>query len=157
MSQAHRSVLFVCLGNICRSPTAEVLFRHHVQQRGLSDLYTIDSAGTGSWHSGEQPDQRMRAAAHAKGIDLDGRARQVRPGDFSAFDLLVCMDEDNRQTLIGRSAPVKRLHLLLDFDPTTELRAVPDPYYGGARGFEQVFDLVYSATDKLLDHLEMSR
>jgi protein-tyrosine phosphatase len=152
-------LLFVCLGNICRSPTAEGVMRHLVREAGLEDAVTIDSAGTGSWHVGHPPDERATAAAQARGIVLEGRARQVTPEDFDAFDLIVAMDASNRRDLerlarlAGATTPVVALR---EFDPQAVAAGeldVPDPYYGGDEGFEHVLDVIERASRGLLDHV----
>ncbi|MDT8407061.1 MAG: low molecular weight protein-tyrosine-phosphatase [Methylococcales bacterium] len=138
-------VLFVCMGNICRSPTAEGVFARLVKEQGLETVIEIDSAGTHAYHIGEQPDHRAQQAALARGIELHHlRARKVTYGDFEDFDYLLAMDDDNLAILRSACPEALRhkLHLLLDFAPETGVRAVPDPYYGGAQGFEQVLDLV---------------
>jgi protein-tyrosine phosphatase len=143
-------VLFVCMGNICRSPTAEGVLRRLVRQEGLSDRVEIDSAGTGGWHAGSPPDERATEAARRRGIDLAGAARQVEPADFERFDVILAMDRDNLAEL-RRLAPDEearaKVRLLLGD------RDVPDPYYGGDRGFEDVLDLVEEACEELLDEL----
>jgi low molecular weight protein-tyrosine phosphatase len=149
-------VLFVCLGNICRSPTAEAVFRA-VVQREAADLHIeIDSAGTGGYHIGEPPDSRAQAAARRRGYDMSAqRARQVHADDFHRFDLILAMDEDNLATLQDR-APVTardRVRLFLEFAPDADRVDVPDPYYGGANGFEEVLDLVEAASMGLIAHL----
>lgn len=151
------SVLFVCLGNICRSPLAEGVLRHRARQRGLDGRLRIDSAGTGAWHVGESPDRRSAEVARRNGVDLEGRARQVDEDDFHAFDLLVAMDRSNLRALEGmkdRSGGTATLHLLRDFDPDPGDREVPDPYYGGPRGFDNVYEMVDRSVEALLDHLE---
>ena len=145
-------ILFVCMGNICRSPTAEGVFRHRLQQAGLHGRVTVDSAGTGDWHVGKAPDGRSSQAALRRGYDLSSlRARQVVAADFGRFDLILAMDHDNHARLqalrpSGHSAELdlflRRYQLALD--------EVPDPYYGGADGFEQVLDLIEQASDALL-------
>ncbi|WP_043310046.1 low molecular weight protein-tyrosine-phosphatase [Pseudomonas sp. ML96] len=145
-------VLFVCMGNICRSPTAEGVFRHRLAQAGLHELVTVDSAGTGDWHVGKAPDGRSSQAALTRGYDLSSlRARQVQREDFHGFDLILAMDHDNLARLQAlRPATggaeldlfLRRYQLALD--------EVPDPYYGGADGFEQVLDLIEQASDALL-------
>lgn len=147
------SVLFVCMGNICRSPLAEGLFRHKARTRGAGGRFVIDSAGTGGWHVGERADGRVREVASRHGVDLDGRSRQVTAEDFGRFDLLVCMDKENRRHLAQLGAPAAKLRLLLECDPAATVREVPDPYYGGRRGFETVYGLVDSACEALLDEL----
>jgi protein-tyrosine phosphatase len=146
-------ILFVCMGNICRSPLAEGVFRHRARERGVEDRFVIDSAGTGDWHVGERPDRRMREVAQRRGVVVDGQARQVAPDDFERFDHLVCMDASNRRQLERYGAPDGKLRLLLDADPAAPTREVPDPYYGGKRGFETVYDLVERACAALLDEL----
>ena len=149
------SVLFVCMGNICRSPTAEGVFRHYVTQAGLTDLFEIDSAGTHAYHVGEAPDKRAQQAAARRGFSLaDIRARRVAPDDFERFHHIIAMDEDNLVMLHEQAEPGQRekIRLFLEFSsgPETE---VPDPYYGGATGFERVLDLVEDASRGLLDAL----
>jgi protein-tyrosine phosphatase len=141
-------ILFVCMGNICRSPTAEGVMRRLIEDEGLD--IEVDSAGTGGWHVGEPPDERATVAAQRRGVTLAGAARQVRPADFRRFDLLVAMDRRN-------------LRELLDLAPDDETSAkvrllvpgadVPDPYYGGDRGFENVLDMVEAGCRELLDEL----
>ncbi len=147
------SVLFICMGNICRSPLAEGLFLHKTAQRGVVERFVVDSAGTGAWHVGERPDPRVSEIAARNGVVLAGRARQVQRGDFRRFEHLICMDEDNLRHLAHLGAPSGKLRLLLECDPAATVREVPDPYYGGARGFETVFALVDSACDALLAEL----
>ncbi|MBO3277117.1 low molecular weight protein-tyrosine-phosphatase [Pseudomonas schmalbachii] len=149
-------VLFVCLGNICRSPTAEGVFRHKVRQAGLEDLIEIDSAGTGDWHVGKAPDPRTRVAAMRRGYDLSSlRARQVDVLDFSRFDLVLAMDHANLADLrrLRGSAGTAELDLFLRRYGAA-LDEVPDPYYGGEGGFEQVLDLIEQASDALLVELK---
>ncbi len=150
---AQTSVLFVCMGNICRSPLAEGAFLHKLDQRGLTDRFLVDSAGTGQWHAGERPDRRAQAIAKRHGIVLISRARQVTTEDFDRFDHLICMDEANREQLENWGAPQHKLQLLLEADPNCQLQEVPDPYYGGGDGFQTVFRLIDSACDALLDQL----
>jgi low molecular weight protein-tyrosine phosphatase len=158
VSGVHR-VLFVCMGNICRSPLAEGVFRHQVEARGLEDSFVIDSAGTGAWHAGESPDPRSCEVAARNGVDLSSqRARQVRDADAREFDWIVAMDEDNLHGLerrFGAQASVKMLRLR-EFDPKGD-GDVPDPYYGGPRGFDVVFDMVERSCRALLDHLDPER
>ena len=149
------SVLFVCLGNICRSPTAEGLLKARLDERGLTGEVEVDSAGTGAYHVGEVPDRRMTRAAAARGYTLDGAARQVTEEDFARFDLIVAMDESNLADLQAIGPPPERrraeLRLFSDFLPPGSPRDVPDPYYGGAAGFERVLDLVEEGTEAILD------
>lgn len=147
-------VLFVCMGNICRSPTAEGVFRQLVQQEGHSSWIETDSAGTHAYHVGEQPDSRSQQTAQTRGIDLsDIRARQAITNDFHEFDYILAMDSDNYQVLQGicPDGLDEKLSLFLDFSQDYSESQVPDPYYGGAHGFEHVFDLVESASRGLLD------
>lgn len=150
------SVLFVCLGNICRSPTAEGVFRHRLQQAGLADQVRVDSAGTGAWHVGKVPDERAQDAAATRGYDLSPlRARQVCSHDFEDFDLILAMDQSNLQDLQSL-CPVEYQHkirLLLDYADEAAEREVPDPYYGDGDGFQRVLDLVENASDGLLSAL----
>ncbi len=155
-------VLFVCLGNIVRSPLAEALFRHYVQQRGLTHKYTADSAGTGAWHVGEGPDPRMLRVAARHGIRYDHRARQFHPRDFETFDLILVMDHDNWAHLMalaaGRPEFHRKIRFLREFDPQGGPRAeVPDPYYGGMEGFERVYEVIDRSVRGLLDALEEAR
>jgi protein-tyrosine phosphatase len=146
----------VCLGNICRSPTAEATMHALVREAGLEERIAIDSAGTGGWHVGEPPDGRAAMAARARGIALEGTARQVRPEDFDDFDLLIAMDRANQRAL-RQLAPSEearaKVRLLREFDPASAGEAdldVPDPYYGAGDGFEEVLDLVAAACAGLL-------
>jgi protein-tyrosine phosphatase len=154
------AVLFVCLGNICRSPTAEGVFLHLVEQAGLADRFVIDSAGTGDWHVGERPDPRALAEARRRGVRLPSRARQVVAGDFARFDLLLAMDRRNRADLEGlaRGEPARRkVRLFREFDPTAPAEAeVPDPYFGGDQGFAEVFEICWRASEGLLEQLRRS-
>lgn len=149
-------VLFVCMGNICRSPTAQGVFEALVEREGLSDLIFIDSAGTHAFHVGEPPDERAREAAARRGVDLSPqRARRVAPEDFGAWDYILAMDEDNLSLLHGQCPDEHRdsVRLFLEFAPHMGEREVPDPYYGGATGFERVLDLVESASQGLLEDI----
>ena len=149
-------ILFVCMGNICRSPTAEGVMRHLLREEGLEDEIVIDSAGTGAWHAGNPPDRRATAAARQRGIVLDGAARQVRPSDFEEFDLLLVADRENLadlRAIAPDDAARAKVRLLREFDPASAGAPdldVPDPYYGGPDGFEDVLDLVEAACRGLL-------
>jgi len=146
-------VLFVCMGNICRSPTAEGVFREHVRRHAPGLDIEIDSAGTHDYHVGEPPDPRTVRAAARRGIDLASlRARQVQDEDFECFDLILAMDRLNHATLLDR-CPAEhhtRVRTLLEFAGEAAPADVPDPYYGGAKGFDDVLDLVESAAEGLL-------
>jgi protein-tyrosine phosphatase len=149
-------ILFVCLGNICRSPTAEGVMARLVAEAGLAGRIELDSAGTGAWHIGELPDPRTREAARRRGIELSHRARQLRREDLERFDLLVAMDADNLRNMQRLAGPRPRagLHLLRSFDPTAPAGAiVPDPYAGGEAGFEEVLDICERACAGLLAHV----
>ena len=150
-------LLFVCMGNICRSPTAEGVMRSLLREEGLEDEIEIDSAGTGGWHAGDPPDARATETAARRGIVLEGAARQVRAEDFEHYDLLLAADRENRRDLLdvapddGARAKVR---LLREFDPESAGDLdVPDPYYGGPEGFEDVLDLVDAACRGLLDEV----
>ncbi len=147
------AVLFCCMGNICRSPTAHGVFRQLVIEQGLAHRVLVDSAGTHAYHVGEPPDRRSQQAAATRGIDLsDLRARAAVAEDFERFDYVLAMDHDNLAAL-RRLRPAQcraELRLFMEFAPHATLQEVPDPYYGGARGFEQVLDMVESAAHGLL-------
>ncbi len=152
-------VLFVCMGNICRSPTAEGVFKHLVAAEGLTARIESDSAGTHDYHIGASPDSRSQAAAAQRGFDLSPlRARQVRIEDFADFDYVLGMDEANCVAL-RKLCPTQyreRVKLFMEFAPEAGRREVPDPYYGGAKGFEEVLDLVEDASRGLLEHIRAS-
>ena len=156
-------LLFVCLGNICRSPTAEGVMRHLVIQGGLQDEIELDSAGTGAWHVGSAPDERARAAAARRGVTLQGVARRIEREDLEEFDLILAMDHANLRDLraLAPSAPEReKVRLLREFDPASTGESdldVPDPYYGGADGFGTVFELVRAACEGLLAEIRAGR
>lgn len=151
------SVLFVCLGNICRSPLAEAVFRQVVAEAGLESRFRIDSAGTSGYHDGDPPDRRTAEVASRRGVEVAGASRQVTRQDVSAFDYLVVMDGDNLravQRLVGSASADAEVRLLREFDADAdESMDVPDPYFGGAVGFEVVHDLVERSARGLLQHL----
>ena len=152
----NKSVLFVCMGNICRSPTAEGVFRHVVKKRNLQDQISIDSAGTHAYHIGESPDSRSQSTALARGVNLSAqRARKAVGEDFERFDYVIAMDRSNYEDLkqLGQGADLSKLHLFMSFAKAWDNDEVPDPYYGGANGFEEVFDMVQSASEGLLEHI----
>jgi protein-tyrosine phosphatase len=149
--------LFVCLGNICRSPTAEGVMADLVRREGLEQEIEVDSAGTGAWHVGSKPDERASATATARGLTLGGLARRVEPSDFEDFDLILAMDGSNLSDLraLAPSDEARaKVHLLREFDRDANGDLdVPDPYYGGPDGFENVFDLVTAACEGLLGQI----
>ena len=154
-SNKQIKVLFVCMGNICRSPTAEGVFRHKVEQANLQNQIFIDSAGTIAYHEGDPPDPRAQNAAIKRNIDLSQqRARRVSSEDFLNFDFVVAMDESNKQDLLDicPEGYEDRVHLLLDFSDSDESE-VPDPYYGQNKGFEIVLNIVEEASQGLLQHI----
>ena len=149
-------VLFVCMGNICRSPTAEGVFRHLVQQAKASDFITVDSAGTHAYHVGEPPDTRSLSTAQSRNIDMTKqRARRVDVTDFEEFDHILAMDKNNHQQLIDICPPhlKHKVELFMSYASEFDDTEVPDPYYGGARGFDHVFDLVEDASRGLINKL----
>lgn len=149
-------VLFVCMGNICRSPTAEAVFRRYVDQAGLAEHILMDSAGTHDYHIGDAPDARTQRAAKQRGYDMSWlRGRQVEAGDFARFDYVLAMDEANL-AILQRLRPNDaqgHLGLFLEFAERHSEREVPDPYFGGADGFERVLDMVEDAANGLLQHV----
>lgn len=155
---AKTRILFVCLGNIVRSPLGEALFRHHVQEADLGDKYEVDSAGTGAYHVGESPDSRMRQVAAEKGLEYSGRARQAKPTDFDEFDLIIAMDSSNRNNLVRMtksSDQQAKIYLMRAFDSESEPDdSVPDPYYGGIEGFHNTYAIVKRSVKGLLTTLE---
>jgi protein-tyrosine phosphatase len=153
-------LLFVCMGNICRSPTAEGMMRHVLLEAGLDSRVEVDSAGTGAWHVGERADPRARAAAGRRGIDLHGIARQVTREDLDNFDLILAADTDNQRDLLAlagenpaRRTKVRRLREFDQASVNTGELDVPDPYYGGPEGFDQVLDIVDAACRGLLSEI----
>ncbi|UYO74163.1 low molecular weight phosphotyrosine protein phosphatase [Halomonas qinghailakensis] len=150
-----KRVLFVCLGNICRSPTAEGVFWHAVEEAGLNRHIIVDSCGVGNWHVGKAPDTRAQVAASRRGIDIGHlRARQLSAGDFLEFDYVLGMDRDNLKAMQALQPSNSRAHvgLFLEFADLPEAE-VPDPYYGGDEGFEHVLDLIEAASVGLIAHL----
>ena len=152
-------VLFVCLGNICRSPLAEGVFLHLVREAGLADRFEVDSAGTGDWHVGERPDARAAAVALRHGVELPSRARQVTRDDLDTFDHVLAMDRENLRELERMARPGARaeIRLLRAHDPVRDGDDVPDPYYGGPSGFDLVYDMVHRSCSALLDELTATR
>ena len=154
-----QKLLFVCLGNICRSPAAEGVFLHLLEARGLSNQFLVDSAGTGGWHVGNPADRRMRAAAERRGIHLPSRARQIELADFSNFDRILTMDEDNLRAVrslageLGARSDLALVEPMISHCRRFRDKEVPDPYYGGEQGFEHVLDLLEDACSGLLETL----
>ncbi|MEH2023860.1 low molecular weight protein-tyrosine-phosphatase [Nostoc sp.] len=154
-------LLFVCLGNICRSPSAENIMNHLIEQAGLNEHILCDSAGTSSYHIGSPPDRRMSAAAATKlGIKLRGRARQFQKSDFQDFDLILAMDQENYEnilTLDQTKQYQQKVRLMCEFCSRHTLKEVPDPYYGGQEGFNQVIDLLIDACEGLLIYVNSQK
>jgi protein-tyrosine phosphatase len=149
-------LLFVCLGNICRSPSAENIMNHLIKQAGLSDRITCDSAGTGGYHIGSPPDNRMALAARKRKIELLGEARQFNRKDFENFDLILAMDRDNYGNILAVDTAGKykdKVRLMCEFCRSHDLKEVPDPYYGGPEGFDRVIDLLLDASEGLLAYV----
>ena len=154
-----KRILFVCLGNICRSPAAEAIFLSQIKSQGLEEQFVVDSAGTGAWHSGNKADSRMRKAALSRGINIKSRARKITINDLEKFDLILTMDnsnfeEVNRLSLDCIAKNKAEIHPILSFAKDIDLIEVPDPYYGGENGFEKVLDLLEDAIKGLLFRLK---
>ena len=145
-------VLFVCLGNICRSPAAEAIFKKMVQERGLEKNFIIDSAGTSGFHQGELPDSRMRAHGSKRDYTLNSRSRQLVASDLDKFDHILVMDKKNLTATLALASNINasKVELLTDYCKKIKIDHVPDPYYGGAEGFERVFDILEDACSELL-------
>lgn len=154
MSTERSRLLFVCLGNICRSPLAEGIFLHLAASRGVHARFEVDSAGTGGWHTGNPADPRSIAVANKHGVALPSRARQVRSSETDRWDLVLAMDAQNRDDLIGLGFDPQRVRLIRDFDIGADAGDVPDPYYGGDDGFDTVYAMLLAACGGLLDHLD---
>ena len=151
-------ILFVCLGNICRSPAAEGVFKQKIKERDLEKLFAVDSAGTGSWHVGNLADPRMRETALSRGIELTSRSRKIEESDLYKFDHILVMDNDNldavKSLIKDHTNPVNsKIKLILSYSKNSQLKEVPDPYYGGQNGFDKVIDLLDDAMDGLIDSL----
>ncbi len=153
-----KKILFVCLGNICRSPAAEGIFNQKIKERDLENFFVVDSAGTGSWHVGNLPDQRMRKTALSRGIELTSRARQIEENDLYEFDHILVMDKDNlnavKLLIKDDMQPINsNIKLILSYSKQSQLDEVPDPYYGGQNGFDKVLDLLNDAIEEFIDSL----
>jgi protein-tyrosine phosphatase len=156
MTANRTAVLFVCLGNICRSPLAEAVFRHQVRQRHLEHLFEIDSAGTAGYHAGDPPDARSVATARERGVVVEGCSRKLLPEDLHRHEYVIVMDSENLrnvQQLAARAGGRARIHLLREWDPDFPGGDVPDPYYGGPRGFDDVQDIVERSCERLLEDI----
>lgn len=149
-------ILFVCLGNICRSPAAEGIFKHMVSQRGVDDSFVVDSAGTYGGHAGQKADSRMRSVASKRGYDLTSRSRKITADDFFEFDMIVVMDDSNYEK-VNRLSPdmpsINKIYRMSEFCHKTGVTYVPDPYYEGHEGFEQVLDILEDGCENLLSHI----
>jgi protein-tyrosine phosphatase len=153
-------VLFVCLGNICRSPMAEGLFLHLAREAGLENHLEVDSAGTSGHHEGELADHRMRVTASRHGIDLVTKSRPLKRRDYQHFDYILTMDRSVHRSVLqtsGAAGGTAEVILMRDFDPSPDSPDVPDPYYGGPDGFEEVYNILLRSNGKLLEHLRVSR
>ena len=153
-----KKILFVCLGNICRSPAAEGIFKKKIKDRELENLFVVDSAGTGGWHVGNLADRRMREAALSRGIELTSRSRKIEDNDLYEFDHCLVMDKDNlnavKSLIKDNTYPINsKIKLILSYSKKSQFDEVPDPYYGGQNGFENVLDLLDDAIDELIDSL----
>ena len=153
-----KKILFVCLGIICRSPAAEGIFKKKIKDRELENLFVVDSAGTGGWHVGNLADRRMREAALSRGIELTSRSRKIDHNDLYEFDHILVMDKDNlnavKSLIKDNTYPINsKIKLILSYSKKSQLDEVPDPYYGGQNGFENVLDLLDDAIDELIDSL----
>tara|TARA_B100001113_G_scaffold310215_1_gene273299 strand:+ start:344 stop:817 length:474 start_codon:yes stop_codon:yes gene_type:complete len=154
-----KKILFVCLGNICRSPAAEGIFKQKIKDRDLEKLFYVDSAGTGGWHVGNLADPRMRETASSRGIELTSRSRQLIENDLYEFDHILVMDKDNLHAVKSLiqdplNSVNSKIKLILSYSNQSHLDEVPDPYYGGQNGFDKVLDLLDDAIDGLIDSLK---
>ena len=149
-------LLFVCLGNICRSPSAENIMNQLIEEAGLSDKIVCDSAGTSGYHIGAAPDRRMNIAANKKGLELVGQSRKLKPSDLQNFDLILAMDKENYEDILYLDREGKyesKIRMMCEFATQKPDKEVPDPYYGGADGFDYVIELLYDACAGLLDYV----
>jgi protein-tyrosine phosphatase len=150
----RKSILFVCLGNICRSPTGEAVMQHFLQQQSTDHDLHVDSAGTIGYHTGNPADSRMRAAGERRGLSFHNRSRKITPEDLETFDLVIAMDRQNLSDILSINAePISEVKLLSDFLDDSWPLDVPDPYYGGAEGFETVLDMIQAAVEPIFAHL----
>jgi protein-tyrosine phosphatase len=152
-------VLFVCLGNICRSPLAEAIFKHKIKERGWNDVFEADSCGTGNYHLGSQPDHRTIANARKNRVPIDHCARQILDNDLESFDYILAMDASNLRNILSLPNSYlfrEKIMLFRDFDTSQKGAEVPDPYFGDEDGFQEVFEIVDKAMENFLDHLELN-
>ena len=152
------SVLFVCLGNICRSPAAEAIFRNMIKEKGVGDQFIVDSAGTGSWHVGKKADSRMRYAAEQRNINITSNARQIREDDFRKFNYILVMDNSNFNNVLALKNQVKgsdfaKIIRMQDFASIYTEKEVPDPYFGGDDGFDYVLDILEDSVSCFLEKI----
>ncbi len=153
MCVTKTKILFVCMGNICRSPAAESLFRTALEELDMDNQFEVDSAGTGGWHAGNPPDRRMRSAARKQGFTIQGTARQITVLDLTTFDFIFCMDQDNYDDVIALGGNSEKTMLILPYVGMHVMREVPDPYYGGEDGFDNVITLINDSVRKLVTML----
>ncbi len=152
----RKKILFVCLGNICRSPLAEAIFKHKLKQRGIEDQFEVDSCGTANYHIGDPPDTRTIANAQRQGITIDHIGRQLQPIDLDYYDLIVAMDKSNLANIFKlqyKEEQIGKITLMREYDPLQNGEEVPDPYYGGEKGFQTVFEILDRSTEALIDKL----
>lgn len=152
----RKKILFVCLGNICRSPLAEAIFKHKLKQRGIEDQFEVDSCGTANYHIGDPPDTRTIANAQRQGITIDHIGRQLQPIDLDYYDLIVAMDKSNLANIFKlqyKEEQIGKITLMREYDPLQNGEEVPDPYYGDEKGFQTVFEILDRSTEALIDKL----
>ena len=152
----RKRILFVCLGNICRSPLAEAIFKHKLKQKGIEDQFEVDSCGTANYHIGDSPDSRSVANARKNGVTINHVGRQLTAGDLDYFDLILAMDKSNLANIFrlqSEEAHIAKIRLMREFDPHQNGEEVPDPYYGGEQGFQQVFDILDRSAEALIEKL----
>lgn len=157
MPLRKKSVLFVCLGNICRSPTGEAVLNFQIQQQALEDFVFVESAGTIGYHEGKPADSRMKAHAARRGYDLTSHSRKITPEDFQRFDLIIAMDQQNHADIMAIDPSADHVRMLSDFLDDEWPRDVPDPYYGGSAGFETVLDMIEAACPRILEEISRLR
>lgn len=155
-SMGKKKILFVCLGNICRSPLAEAIFKHKLKQRGIEDHFEVDSCGTANYHIGDSPDSRSVANARKNGVIIDHIGRQLQAEDLDYFDLILAMDKSNLSNIFRlqtEEAHLEKIKLMREYDPHQNGEEVPDPYYGGEKGFQMVFEILERSSDALIETL----